>query len=111
MVEDVEHQRAVAGAHFVDGEVMVGEVREFVVLDQIACNGFAVVWAKQLGRGVPELPRVVGGVFIKVVFELGVTLAEEGVKFGFVAHGVEVKGLAWVEDDSLLGEVAIVGVV
>ena len=60
---------------------------------------------------MPKLTRVVGGVLVEGIFELGVAVAEERVKFGFVAHGIEVEGLAGVEDNSLFGKVAIIRVV
>ena len=111
VVEDVQHQRAVSSAHLVDDQVVVGMVRELVVLHEISGYGFAVVGAKELRRCVPQLPRIVRPGRVEGVFELGVALAQEGVELGLVAHRVKVEGLARVEDDSLLGEVAIVGVI
>lgn len=86
-------------------------VSKLVILDEVARDGLAVVRAEELGGCVPELSRIVGGDVVQLVFELGIALAKEGVELGFVAHVVEVKGLARVEDDGLLREVAIIGVV
>lgn len=38
VVQDIEHKGSVAGAEFVDYEVVEGVVGEFVVCDEVACN-------------------------------------------------------------------------
>lgn len=112
VVEDVEHQGAVPRAEFVDDEVvMEGVLREDVVCDKVAGNGFAVVGAEELGRGVPELTGVIEGFLVEGVFEFGVAFSEEAVEVEIVANGGEVERFARVEDDDLFGEVAIIGVV
>lgn len=80
VVEDVEHQRAAAGTHFVDYQVMVRVGGKLVVGDEVAGDGFAVVGAEELGRGVPELAGVGGFFCVESVFEFYVALGEEGVK-------------------------------
>ena len=111
VVEDVEHEGSVAGAHFVDDEVVVGVVGKLVVCDEVAGDGFAVVGAEELSGGVPELPGVVGLLSVESVFEGSIALAKERMEMGFIGHGVEVEGLAGGEDDDLFGEVPVVGVV
>ena len=111
VVEDVEHEGAVAGAEFVDDEVVVGVVGELVICDEVASDGFTVVRAEELGRGVPELAGLVGGFSVEDIFEGSVAVAEEGAEFGFVAYAIEVEGVAWAEDDDLFGEISIIGVV
>lgn len=111
VVEDVGHHGAVPGAHLVDCEVAVGEEGEFVVLDEVAGDGFAVVGLEQFGWGVPELADVGGGDGIEGVFEGGVVVSEDGLEFCFVFEGVEGKGGGGGEDDGGFGEVAVVGVV
>lgn len=75
VVQDVEHEGAVAGAEFVDYEVVEGMVGEFVVGDEIAGNCLAVVGAKELGRGVPKLARLVIRSGVQVILKGGVSLA------------------------------------
>jgi hypothetical protein len=90
---------------------VVGEGGLAVVLAEVAGDGLAVVGAEELRGRVPELARVRGLPAVEVVLELAVALAEEGVELELVADGPEVEGLAWAEDDDLLGEVAVVRVV
>lgn len=111
VVENVEHESSVPRAQFVDDEVVVGVVGELVVCDKVAGDGFAVVGAEELGWGVPELTSIVWMLGVERILEVGVALAQEGVKMGFIGHGVEVEGLAGGEDDDLLGEIAVIGVV
>ena len=75
VVQDVEHEGAVAGAEFVDYEVVEGMVGEFVVGDEIAGNCLAVVGAKELGGGVPKLACLVVGFGVQVVLKGGVSFA------------------------------------
>lgn len=114
VVQYVQHQRAPAGAHLVDDQVVV-RVRHVVGGDvvghQVPRDGLAVVRAEQLGGRVPELPGVVVLLRVEGVFELGVPLSHFGVECRFVADRVEAEGFARAEDDDLLGEVAVVGVV
>ncbi len=111
VVEYVEHEGPVPCTHFVDDEVVVRVVGELVVCDEVAGDGFAVVGPEELGGSVPELASVVWLFGVKGIFEVSVSLAEEGVEMGFVGHGVEVEGLAGGEDDDLFGEVAVIWVV
>lgn len=46
IVEDVEHEGAVTGPHFIDYEVLIGGVGDFVVRDEVAGNSFAIVGAE-----------------------------------------------------------------
>lgn len=75
VVEDIKHQCAVAGAHFVDYEVVVGVVRIFIVFDEVAGDSFAVVGAEEFGGCVPELTGVVGLFGVERVFKGGVALS------------------------------------
>lgn len=111
VVEDVAHHGPVAGAELVDDQVVVGEEREFVVGDEVATDGFAVVRLEELGGGVPELAGVGGVNGVEGVLEGGVARAEEGLEGGFVGEGGEGEGRRRGEDDGRFGEVAIVGVV
>lgn len=59
VVEDVEHEGAVAGSHLVDEEVMVGVERQLVVCDQVTRNGFTVVRPEEFCGCMPKLSRVI----------------------------------------------------
>ena len=111
VIENVEHQRSVAGAHFVNDEIMVGVVGELVVCDKVTGYGFAIVRAEELGRSMPELAGVIKLFGVEGVFKGSIALAEERVEMGFVGYGIEVEGLAGGEDDDLFGEVAVIRVV
>lgn len=111
VVEDVGHHGAVSGAHLVDDQVAVGEEGEFVVLDEVSGDGFAVVGLEELGGGVPELADVGGGGGIETVFEGGVVAAEEGLEGGFVLEGGEGEGRVGREDHCVFREISIVGIV
>lgn len=60
---------------------------------------------------MPKLAQFVWFLVVQRIFEGGVAVPQllEEVVFG--AHGIEVEGITWGEDDDLLREVAIVGVV
>ena len=75
VVQDVEHEGSVAGAELVDYEVVEGVVGEFVVGNEIAGDCLAVVGAKELGRGVPELACLVVRSGVQVVLKGGVSFA------------------------------------
>lgn len=108
VVEDVEHEGASSGAHFEDEQVVVRIRGEAVVGDEVAGNGLAVEGPEELCRGVPELScRAFALFLVEEVFEFGVSHAEVGLEFQLVAHGIEVEGLAWAEDDGFFGEVAV----
>lgn len=108
VVEDVEHEGAASGAHFEDEQVVVGIRGQAVVGDEVARNGLAVEGPEELCRGVPELSCCAFAfLFVEEVFEFGVSPAEVGLEFQLVAHGIEVEGLAWAEDDGFFGEVAV----
>ena len=111
VIEDVEHQRAVARAQLVDEQVVVRVVRQQVVLHQVARDGLAVVRTEELGWRVPELPRRIGMLGVQSILECGVARAEGGVEVGLAAQAIKVEGLARAEDDSLLRKVAVVGIV
>lgn len=49
--------------------VGVGLGGEPVVCDDVAGDGFAVVWAEELGGSMPELAGFVGGDSVEGVFE------------------------------------------
>lgn len=111
VVEDVEHERAAAGAHFVDDQVVVRVRRQFVVGHKVAGNGLAVVRAEELRRRVPELSRVRGSDLVELVLEIDIPLGKDVLELGLVAKVRKVEGLAGCEDGDLLGEVAVVGIV
>lgn len=110
-VEHVDHEGAVAGAHFVQNQVVVRVQREFVVCDQVACHRLGVVRPEELGGCVPELSGFVVLLGVQLVFEIRVPLSQDPLEFRFVSHLVELERFAGVEDDGLIGEVAILGVV
>ena len=61
---------------------------------------------------MPELARrVVALPVVQVVLELGVALAQPRVELDLVPHRVEVERLPGAEDDGLLGEVPVRGIV
>ena len=60
---------------------------------------------------MPELPYIVGLLRVQLVFESGVALAKNGQELFLVLHAIEVERVARVEDDDLLGEIAIIGIV
>ena len=111
VVEDVQHQRAVAGAHLVDDEIVVRVQRELVVRDQIPRDGLAVERTEQLRRCVPQLPGRVPRLGIQRIFKGGVPLRQLLMELGLVLHLVELERFSGGEDDDLLAEVAIVGIV
>ena len=49
-------------------------VRKFVICDQVARDGLAVVGAEEFGGCMPELAGVVGPFGVELVFEGGVAL-------------------------------------
>ena len=59
VIKNVEHKGSISCAHLVDDEVVVGVVGELVIGNEVAGDGFAIVGAEELGRGVPELAGVV----------------------------------------------------
>jgi len=63
---------------------MVGERGEFVVCDEVARNGLAVIRAEELRRGVPQLAGVAGGYGVERVFELDIATGEQGVEVELV---------------------------
>lgn len=112
VVEDVEHEGAAAGAHLVDEQVVVRVRGQAVVGDEVARNGLAVVRAEELRGRVPQLARrVLAFAVVELVLEFGVPLAQDALELDLVSHRGEVEGLAGAEDDGLLGEIAVVGVV
>ena len=111
VVEDVEHERAAAGAHLVDDQIMVRVCRQLVVGHEVAGDGLAVIGAEELGGRVPELSRVRRGELVELILELDIALGKDVLELGLVAERGEVEGLAGGEDGDLLGEVAVVGVV
>ena len=86
-------------------------MRQFVIRDKVSGNSFAVIWPKELSRGMPQLPSVVGHFKIKLVFKSSVALAQLAMEFGLVGHAIEIKGLAGIEDDSLFGKVTIIRII
>lgn len=53
VVKDVEHHGAVAGAHFVDYEVVVWIEGELVIGHHVASHCFAIVGSEEFGGRVP----------------------------------------------------------
>lgn len=90
---------------------MVGEKGHFVVRDEVSGDGFAVIWSKEFGRGVPELSQLVRFYCIQGIFKLDVTLVDKAVELRPVFDGGKVEGLTGVEDCGMLREVAVIGVV
>lgn len=112
VVEDVEHHGAAAGAHFVDEEIVVGVRRQPVVGDEVPGHGLAVEGSEQLRRGMPQLAgRVLPLLVVEQVLELGVPASQLGLERKIIAEGVEVEGLSGAENDGLLGEIAVMGIV
>lgn len=60
---------------------------------------------------MPKLPRLVHFLLIQSIFKLGVAKSQLLVEFRFVLDLGKVEWLARREDDGLLREVAIVGIV
>ena len=111
VVQHVQHQRSVSRTQLIDYEVLRRVVRQLVIRDQVSGNSFAVVGPKELSRGMPQLSGVIRHFKIKLVFKGSISLAQLGVEFRLVGHAIEIEGLAGVEDDSLLGKVAIIWIV
>ena len=86
-------------------------MRELVIRDKISRNSFAIIWPKELGRGMPQLSSVIGHFKIKLVLKSGVAVAQLAVEFRLVGHAIEIEGLAGVEDDSLFGKVTIIWII
>ena len=49
--------------------------------------------------------------FVEGVFKVLVRLVDEAVEFGFVLHCAEIERLRRTKDGSVLGEVAVAGIV
>lgn len=111
VVEDVEHERAVAGAHLVDDQIVVRVQREPVVRHEISRDGLAVVGPEQLRRGVPQLPRRIGRFGLERVLEGDVPPRQLSVEVGFVLHARELERLSGREDHGLAAEVAVLRIV
>lgn len=111
VVQDVTHHGTIPGAHLVDDEVVIGEERQFVVLDKVPRDGFAIVGLEELCGCVPELADVGGVLSIECVLEGRVGLPEIALEIGFVNEGGEVEGVRGGEDDGVFGEVTVVGIV
>jgi hypothetical protein len=111
VVQDVEHEGAVSGAHFVDYKVMVGVEGEFVVGDKIPGYCLAVVGTKEFGGSVPELASFIFFFRIEGIFKGDVALVEQAIEFRAVGHIVEVEWFARAEYNGLFGEITIVGVI
>jgi hypothetical protein len=60
---------------------------------------------------MPELAKLVWFLVVKRIFEVRVAVPQLLEEVMLRAHGIEVEGIARGEDDDLLREVAIVGVV
>ena len=60
---------------------------------------------------MPELTGLIGLFLIQSVLEGGVALPQYGMELRLVAHTAEVERVAGCEDDNLLGEVSVVGIV
>ena len=111
VVQHVQHQRSVSRAQLIYYEVLRRVVRELVVGDKVSRNSFAIIWPKELSRGMPQLSSVIGHFKIKLVFKGGVAMAQLAVKFRLVGHAIEIEGLAGVEDDGMFGKVPIIRII
>lgn len=60
---------------------------------------------------MPELAEIVWFLIVKIVFESGIAVSELLKEFVLRAHRIEVERFAGGEDDNLLGEVAVIGVI
>jgi hypothetical protein len=60
---------------------------------------------------MPELAQVIRLLIIEIIFEGSVAMPQLLKEFVLRAHGIEVEGFAGREDDNLLREVAVVGVI
>ena len=96
VIEDIEHKSSPSGAHLIDQKVVVGIRGQAVIVDEVAGDGFAVVWAEELCRGMPELAGLVFGalLFVKLVFEGGVAATQFSLEFDLVTDRGKVEGLA-----------------
>lgn len=90
---------------------MVRVLRQLVICYKTSRNGLAVVGTEELGRRVPQLPALVVILFVQLILELCVSLAQDAVELGLVFERAEDEGVAGMEDDDLLGEVTVVGIV
>lgn len=111
VVQDVQHHRSVSSTHFVNDEVLVWEEIVLVVLHQVPRQRFSIVRREQLGRCMPQLAEVVVFLQVERILEVGVAMPQLLEEFVLRLHGVEVERVAGREDDDLLGEVAVAGVV
>lgn len=53
IVEDIEHQSAIAGTHLVDDQVLIWGVGDSVVVHEVAGHSFAIEGTEEFGRGMP----------------------------------------------------------
>lgn len=60
---------------------------------------------------MPELAEIVWFLIVKIVFESGIAVSELLKEFVLRAHRIEVERFAGGEDDDLLGEIAVIGVI
>lgn len=111
VVQNVDHQGPVSGAHLVYKQIVVGILRQLVIGDEISRNGLAIVWTEQLGRSMPQLAGFVVLLLVQFIFELRVPLAQDAVELGLVFEIAEDEGLARMENDDLFRKVAVVGIV
>jgi hypothetical protein len=52
---------------------MVGVGGQFVIGDEVACDGFPIIGAEELRRCVPELACLAWGYGVETVLELDIT--------------------------------------
>ena len=60
---------------------------------------------------MPELAGIVVLLCVESIFKLCIPLSQLGKEGRFVWQSVEVEGFSGAEDDDLLGEVAVMGVI
>lgn len=111
VVKDVKHEGSVAGAHFVNDEVVIGVESELVVGHHVSCNGLSVVGAKQLGRRVPQLSGLVEFFRIQFILKPRVPLSQQSVELRLVPNRSKVKGSSGGEDGDVFAEISILRVV
>jgi len=94
IIKDIQHERTIASTHFVDEEIVVGIQTQFVVGHHVSSHCFTIIRLEEFRGCVPELSSLIWPFFIQLIFELGVTVSEKLVEFGFISNCAEVERLA-----------------
>lgn len=84
---------------------------DLVIGDKIACYRLSVIGTKELCRCVPQLSNFVIRLLVQLIFELSISLSQDFLKFKLIADAIKIKRIARIEDNGLIGEVPIMGIV